>query len=264
MNFKGKGRPLSKKGMEQVCEILGVPEPVVWAILDVETSGFGFLRDKRPKILFERHIFHKLTKGEHDSGNANISSEKPGGYVGGPGEYNRLKEAMRLNREAALKSTSWGIGQIMGLNYEAAGFATIYDMVKAMVKDEDSQLLAMANFIKSKSLKDALQRRDWESFARCYNGPQYKKNKYDKRLAAAYAKYNVMLPDLEVRTAQVALLYLGIDPGTIDGVLGPLTRSALMEFQERFGLPVTGKLDQATKSRLLEKAFPDDEGGQDR
>jgi peptidoglycan hydrolase-like protein with peptidoglycan-binding domain len=125
-----------------------------------------------------------------------------------------------------------------------------------MVKDEDSQLLAMANFIKGNGLDGALRRQNWTSFARGYNGKDFKKNEYDTRLAAAHAKYKTILPDLGLRTAQAGLLYLGINPGPIDGLRGRRTRSALIQFQETHGLPATGELDDETEAKLLSEAFP--------
>jgi lipoprotein-anchoring transpeptidase ErfK/SrfK len=50
--------------------------------------------------------------------------------------------------------------------------------------------------------------------------------------------------------AQVALDRAGFSPGSIDGVLGSQTRSALRAFQSREGLPVTGELDAETRARL--------------
>ena len=82
------------------------------------------------------------------------------------------------------------------------------------------------------------------------------KNEYDTRLAAAYAKYRVLLPDLTLRTAQAALTYLGIDAGPIDGLRGRRTTSALSEFQQTRGLPVSGNLDPDTEVKLLAEAVP--------
>lgn len=256
MNFTGQGRPLNAEGMGNACSALGVAAPVVWAVLTVETRGFGFLQDRRPRILFERHIFHRLTNGRHDAGNEDISNGKPGGYVGGPAEYTRLGKALELDREAALQSASWGIGQVMGFNFKVAGFATIDVMIEAMVREENAQLLAMANFAKGNNLAGALQRQDWAAFARGYNGADFRKNEYDSRLAAAHARYEGTLPDLALRGAQAALLYLGVDPGPVDGFQGQRTHAALRQFQQRFGLPGTGELDPDTATRLFAEAFP--------
>lgn len=255
MNFQNRGIPLDDRGMDLICDTLGVADAEVWAILNVETRGFGFFQDRRPQLLFERHIFHRLTNGRYDSGNSDISNRKPGGYLKGSDEYIRLEKALQLDKEAALQSTSWGIGQVMGFNFKVAGFSSTEAMVTEMVKDENSQLTAMANFIKENNLAGALQRKNWASFARGYNGKDYKINEYDTRLAAAYAKFKVILPDLTLRRAQAALLYLGIDPGSIDGLRGRFTRSALIEFQERSGLPINGELDSDTETELLKKAF---------
>ena len=255
MNFTSKGSPLSDQGMNSVCTTLGIAQAEVWSVLTVETQGFGFLKDRRPRILFERHKFHGFTNGRHDADNADISNVKPGGYVGDEGEYPRLQKAMALDQDAALQSASWGIGQVMGFNFKDVGYSDINSMVTDMVKGENEQLLAMANFIKANSLDGALRSQSWETFARGYNGSDFKKNNYDERLAAAHAKYKVMLPDLTLRTAQAALLYLGFNPGTVDGVIGKRTRSALTDFQGKFGLPETGELDPATEKKLLDEAF---------
>lgn len=257
MEFQKHGRPLSDESFDKVSETLGVGDSEIWAVLTVETRGFGFLRDRRPLILFERHIFHKLTNGKFDAMDSNISNPKSGGYSGGSGEYPRLEKAMALDREAALKSTSWGVGQVMGFNHKVVGFDTVEAMVTAMVNDEESQLLAMANFIKAqKNLLTAMQRSNWTTFARIYNGPAFKKNSYDTRLAAAFNKFKNLLPDLSLRTAQAALLYLGFKPGPIDGLHGRRTTGALIDFQEKHKLPETGILDNDTEAKLLAEAFP--------
>jgi hypothetical protein len=52
----------------------------------------------------------------------------------------------------------------------------------------------MVEFIKSEHLDDDLRRHSWASFARGYNGPGYRKNQYDTKLAAAFAKWS-KIPD---------------------------------------------------------------------
>lgn len=64
-----------------------------------------------------------------------------------------------------------------------------------------------------------------------------------------------------VRGVQTALRLLGFDVGTMDGVFGPRTRSALSAFQTSIGLENTAKLDVPTLQHLsvaLYARFPDD------
>ena len=61
------------------------------------------------------------------------------------------------------------------------------------------------------------------------------------------------LPRRPVRDAfeaQLALDQQGISAGSIDGVYGSQTRLALLAFQQRERLPMTGRLDDQTKARL--------------
>jgi hypothetical protein len=124
---------------------LGQPE--LWCALSVETSGCGYLTDWRPKILFERHIFSRLTGHQFDGDDADISQPTSGGYGPfGAHQYDRLSAAMQLNASAALQSASWGLGQIIGENYHDAGYASVESMVSDMVTSEDSHVRAMVNF----------------------------------------------------------------------------------------------------------------------
>src|SRR5580658_9650634 len=114
--FQGAGRPLSIAGLAGIGHKLGVHAVEIWTVLAVETSGCGYMPDRRPEILYERHIFHRLTKGRYDDGD--ISAPTAGGYAdSGAHQYDRLALAIAKNRCAALQSCSWGMGQIMGENY---------------------------------------------------------------------------------------------------------------------------------------------------
>ncbi|HEX9955516.1 MAG TPA: N-acetylmuramidase domain-containing protein [Allosphingosinicella sp.] len=112
MAFTGAGAPISEGGFASASRKLGNGRAALWALLAVETKGFGFLPDRRPKILFERHIFHRRTGGRFSEAHPDISNSRSGGYLGGADEYRRLERAMRLDRDAALESASWGLGQI--------------------------------------------------------------------------------------------------------------------------------------------------------
>ena len=243
--FQGSATALSSDGLATVANSLGVHAPEIWTVLAVETSGCGYLPDRRPQILYERHICHRLTNGQYDDGN--ISDPTPGGYgPHGAPQYDRLALAIGKDRNAALQSASWGIGQIMGMNYAGAGFRGVEDMVAAMSASEDAQLTAMGSFLISSGLARSLQAHDWASFARGYNGPNYVINRYDIRLNSEYQKYSSgALPDLSVRAAQLYLTYLGFHPGLMDGVAGDYTLAALADFQNASGLPKTATVDDS-------------------
>lgn len=250
--FEGAGRPLSEAALARAADEIGVGRPALWAVMTVETKGCGFLPDRRPQILYERHIFHRRTGGRFDAQAPDLSHAVPGGYgKAGAFQHDRLARAIVLDRRAALESTSWGLGQIMGFNSGEVGFSDVEPMVDAMCASEDAQFGAVVEFIRSEELAPALQRADWSSFARRYNGEDFQKNAYDKKLAKAFARYLVgPLPDLHVRAAQVYLSFLHKNPGTVDGWFGQQTQAALIRFQSAQGLAPSGSLDEATFAAL--------------
>ena len=254
--FEGKGRPLTDNGLARARRSLGVDPATLWAVMTVETRGCGFLPSRRPVILFERHIFHRLTEGRFDRRAPDLSDPRAGGY-GGSGEvqHERLARAVALDRRAALESASWGLGQVMGFNARLAGYRNVETLVRAMTRSEDSQLKAMIGFIANNDLAAILKRKDWAAFARRYNGVDYQRNRYDERLALAHARYAAgPLPGLSVRAAQVHLIYLGYNPGGVDGWFGTNTQAAVLRFQQAQGLPASGRLDASTLAALARAA----------
>ena len=49
-----------------------------------------------------------------------------------------------------------------------------------------------------------------------------------------------------VRKVQQLLKDKGLNPGPIDGVMGPLTTEAVRDFQNRYGIRVKGEIDNQT------------------
>jgi hypothetical protein len=246
--------PLSTFGFQSAVNALGVDAATIWALLTVETPGCGYLRDMRPQILFERHIFHRLTGGAFDGVNANISNPLAGGYgPGGAAQYPRLGAAVALNQDAALQSASWGLGQVMGEHFSSLGFASVADLVAGMCATEDRQLAAVVAFIMGNGLDTALQSQDWATYAHGYNGPNYAQNAYDTKLAHNYALFSggVGTPDLTIRAAQIYLNFLGFGPLAVDGQLGPGTLTALHNFQSSNGQTLTPGIDGNVTSALL-------------
>ena len=247
------GTPLSSSDIVEAAQELGVEASHIRAVLHVESKGSGFQADRRPKILYERHIFSRLTGGKFD--NESISSPTPGGYADGL-QYDRLAHAISLDLSAGLAACSYGLGQVMGFNHEVVGYGTVEEFVGSMIDGEGPQLAAMCAFIKRKGLEKALLDQNWSEFAQVYNGPAFKKHEYDTRLEAAFADVDSdNAINLELRRDQMFLLYLGFNPGPIDGLYGERTQAALAEFQERNRGQVRrqdGERDEET-ARLLER-----------
>src|SRR6516165_11144024 len=114
MRFAGAALPLHRDGLTAAATHIGVDPAVLWSVVVVETSGCGFLPDRRPRILFERHIFSTRTGRRFDAAHRGISGSA-GGY-GQPGahQYERLKEAIvatsvrRLRAPHGASAKSWG------------------------------------------------------------------------------------------------------------------------------------------------------------
>jgi hypothetical protein len=192
--FKGAAKKIDSVDLPKLASRIGCGEDEIHAFIDVETRGSGFDKQGRPMLLRERHYFYRLLKGAERVKAVQMGLANPtaGDY---PKEsYSWLAKAMQINETAALKSCSWGLGQIMGSNHAAAGYATVQDMVAAFCEDEEHQLSAAVNFIKFNKLDKALREHDWAAFARGYNGPAYRRNRYDVKLADAFAKWK-RIPD---------------------------------------------------------------------
>ena len=117
------------------------------AVVLTETGGIN-----RPR--FEQHYFSRLAR-----------------------EY-RTKSL----REIRFLSMSMGLGQIMGVNYKAAGAESPEDLFTADTRD---QLSFIANFLdpmRHITMKLDPSDNDFRKIAKYYNGPGYAKNNYDKKL----------------------------------------------------------------------------------
>lgn len=193
MNFIGKAKRLDDIDLPRIGQRIGVGEDEIHAVLDVETLGGGFDSQRRPKMLFEPHVFwRQLGEGDKRNRAAAMGLAYPnwGAKPYPMDSYPRLIDAMRIDSAAALRSASWGLGQIMGFNHGLAGYNTAAMMVQDFLDDEENHLEAMVRFIETAGLDDELRAHDWRGFARGYNGPSYEKNRYHTKLAAAYAKWS--------------------------------------------------------------------------
>lgn len=187
----GPDAPLTEADFAASAQRLGVTPAHVKAVAKVEASGAGFFAG-RPLILFEPHRFSKATKGRFDRSNPSVSYPKWDAKrypKTQDGRYDQLLEAVSLDVDAGFASASYGKFQIMGENARACGFDNPFAFAVAMARDEARQLKAFEGFIRAAGLLPALQRGDWAAFARGYNGSAFAVNRYDSRLAAAFASF---------------------------------------------------------------------------
>ena len=195
----------SLSALRKAAKKLGVELSVIRAVFQTETEGQTYTKDGRIKILYERHYFSRFTHGKYDK-DRDISAPTPfkgkthkekGKEVATPeidqygnpsNQYRRFEKAKKLDEEAAYSSISYGSFQIMGSNYKDAGYKSAKEFGDAMFSaDEDKMLDAFTNYISANhAMRKALLNHDWATFARLYNGPSYKDNKYDTKMAENY------------------------------------------------------------------------------
>lgn len=187
----GPDTPLSDHDILEAAHRIGCTAAHIKAVWSVESAGAGF-SGGRPTILFEPHRFSRATEHRFDASAPDVSYpkwDKTKYPKSQDARYAQLIKAVGLDVDAGFASASYGAFQILGENYEAAGFETPFEFAVAHATDEASQLAAFVSFVKASGLADELMRRDWTGFARGYNGTAYKQNKYDERLAAAFLKH---------------------------------------------------------------------------
>jgi hypothetical protein len=189
---------LTEQEYADAARVLDIDVPTIKAVSEVESAGRGNLPDGRPVILYEAHVFHRLTGGRFagmvDRRGVLLSVPKWDRTLygrTGAHQYDRLKDAKKLDEKAAVFSCSWGLFQIMGFNFASLGFREVDTFVEFMEHTDEphEQLDLFVRFILVNSLDDELRAKDWRSFARQYNGPGYEANGYHTKLAAAYRKH---------------------------------------------------------------------------
>lgn len=156
------------------------------AVASVESGRSAFDDQGRPKILFERHVFHELTSGRYSI--SPWSNPQWGGY--GEPSWDKLCCAAGQDPAAAFASASWGRFQVLGKWWSQLGFSSSFDLAISTAASELAHYELLARYIEWKLLKPALRAlsRDPETcrtFAHGYNGEAYERNAYHRKLAAA-------------------------------------------------------------------------------
>ena len=171
------------------CSILQIK-----AIWKVESAGRGFDEAGRPKILFERHKFHRFTGGRFSP--APFSMPAAGGYsrdADGNGvldAWDKLSDAIATGSvDAAFMAASWGAFQVMGDWWDELGYASPFAMARCTVMDEGAHLDMLVRYIRHFGLDDEARAitsnpESCRRFAAACNGPGYVRFSYHTKLAS--------------------------------------------------------------------------------
>ncbi len=180
---------LTEEDYINAAKTLNVEVAMIKAFAKKEAKASGFFSNGEPRILFERHKFHKKTNGLHSKKHPDISNSKPGGYGKETSQHDRLAKACVLNRTAALESASWGLFQVMGENWKSLGYPSLQNFINDMYNSEQKHLEAFIRFIKVNKIDVDMRKKDFASIGRKYNGPNYKINNYDTDLKKYYIQF---------------------------------------------------------------------------
>lgn len=253
----------------------GLEPALLLAVAQVESGGqvSAMVRGRaEPPIRFEGHYFDRRLSGAKQTAAraAGLASPEAGAIANPRSQTARwalLKEAARIDRKAAYESVSWGVGQVMGAHWSWLGFADVEALVAEARDGLAGQMRLMLRYIEKAGLKEALAAHDWARFAHGYNGPGYRRNRYDRKLAQAYRLHagkrvegRPAAADAEgllkigargeaVKDVQTMLSAQGY-PVAVDGVFGRLTEEALKRFQAEAGISVDGVAGPVTRAAL--------------
>ncbi len=260
------------EGIKKEAERLGVEWEALAAVAQVESGGRP-LWDGLCPIRIEGHYFDKRLSGAKKKAARQQGLAAPkAGQVKNPRKmadrYAMLKRMTAIDEDAALESCSWGLGQVMGSHWKKLGYASVQNLAKEAKSSVSGQVNLMGRYIETFGLKGELEDKDWAGFARKYNGKNYKKNKYDEKMADAYEEFlygkvkktksTVKNDDIiergdkgpEVLELQRKLSEFGYYMGALDGIFAGGSELAVMEFQRDAKIQVDGRVGSKTKTKL--------------
>jgi hypothetical protein len=179
-------KKLSNIQLRELAMDFGYEYATLKAIIEVESNGTGF-SEKTGRIIiqFEPAWFKRFkTDWRKDTANKTWQANKVGDQTA---EWIAFNSAFASSPNAAMKSTSIGMMQIMGFHYAEVGFKTVGAMWDFAKLSEYNQVILALRWIKTMpELSKALKANDWQKVAYYYNGAAYKTYSYDTKLAKAY------------------------------------------------------------------------------
>ncbi len=158
----------------------------------------GFIKPGSPIVHLEVSMFKNMLREagydvamlskKHPEAFGPLRKEKYGSTL--LAQKAQFDSAAVINDSLAKICTYWGMFQIRGSNWRQCGSVSLDDFTRQMCKSETSQLELFVKFITNTGLHKYLIAKDWESFARVYNGKGYAKNRYHIKLERAYRHFS--------------------------------------------------------------------------
>lgn len=266
-----------------IAQMHNLPTATAMAVIEIESGGETYTEiDGRnePLIRWEGHYFDRLVDPakREQARKAGLANPKVGGVKNPRSQakrYDMLRRAMLIDREAAIMSCSWGVGQVMGSHWKTLGYKSAVDFYEKVSAGVVGQIDVMFRYIVRFGLVDELQRFDWAGFARGYNGPAYARYGYHTKLERAYERYAGAASPLSpasgmlrmgstgkrVRELQQLLARAG-QAIEVDGDFGPATKDAVKAFQIEQGLTADGVAGPETMRALsAHRVAPEEDVG---
>lgn len=190
MSDQRKGNEIMKNNelnvmVKEAARMFGFTFHALRAVIEVETGGVGFDPVTRKIIIqFEPAWFRKKAPYA-PSGKWSVNKVERQSQ-----EWIAFNDAFAANPNAAMESTSVGLGQIMGFHFSRLGYKSVGDMWDDAKRGIERQIWQLCKFIKTDArLMRAMLAEDWTDFATIFNGAGF------RELARKYGRvpYNVAL-----------------------------------------------------------------------
>lgn len=192
---------------------------------------------------------HFLAQLAHESAGFRTTTE----YASGA-EYNGRKDLGNTGPNDGVRYKGRGLIQITGrYNYRAMGRALGQDFEgnPDLAAQFPWAALTAAEYWKERNINRYADKDDVKAVTKIINGGYNGLADRDRLLKIAKTAIGNQDGSINVSAAQKRLALLSYPLGAIDGKIGPLTRSAIRDFQDALGEPVTGELDQNTYDILM-------------
>ncbi len=183
---------ITNQQIKEIAAANGIEYAALKAFIEVESGGIGFAKDTGKIIIQFEPAWFRRKAPYAPSGLWSVNKVERQSN-----EWLAFNDAFRKNPNAAMESTSIGLGQIMGFHFKTLGYKTVGEMWDDAKRGEYFQVLQMVRFIKSiPALYKALKEKNWHLVATYYNGSGYRelakkigREPYDISMEKAYKRH---------------------------------------------------------------------------